>query len=62
MNGVLIPLEKNLSLGLIRLFSKLRKLANWQLADRHINCHHRGPETDFYEGFDTSFISVQNTK
>ena len=41
-------------------FSKLRKLANWQLADcnRHINCDHQGPE----RGFETSLISVQSTK
>ena len=33
----------------IRHFSKLRKLANWQLADcyRHINCEHEGPKAEF---------------
>ena len=34
-------------------FSKLRKLANWQLANCNgcITCNHRGPETDFFMRF-----------
>ena len=44
----------------IRLFSKLRKLVNWQLADhiRRINCDHQGPRTEFNGDFEKSFISV----
>ena len=32
-----------------RHFSKLRKIANWQLAhcNRHLNCNHQSPKTDF---------------
>ena len=36
-----------------RHFPKLRQLANWQLAhcNRHFNCNHQGPKTDFWWGF-----------
>ena len=53
--GQIIDSEPNQILpgNITRPFSKLRKLANWQLADcnSHINCDHQFPKTDFSWGF-----------
>ena len=44
---------KNQKLCLLDFFSKLRRLADWQLEDcnRHINCDHQGQKPEFLTGF-----------